>query len=673
MRAVEAGGRAAEEPGRQNKTDRMKIKLDTRTWSITTSVLVTLVTVALLPMIVTAYYNLRGSLAHAERSALHDLQQAATGVAQRLGQFIRDSHYLARYVARHDATIVLLGYGGAEADRNAAVLVRDLQRSYAQVELIMLMDLDGKVLASSNLKYLGHNYGFRDYFQVPLQRGEPFFSILAEVSTGVPTMFFSHPVYDGFGQLVGVAVVEIVGTAMWDLIAAEHDSREAFLIDGDGVLIFHPDKSRHYSSLMPLDEARLAQIRASRRFMRDDIPSLNLSELAAAAIGAREPGNVAYRDPAHGDVVAGFAPVPMREDWVVVVNERAERFAAPLNRLFDNVMFSVLLVGALFTVVAVLFARTIVRPLHVLTEHVRQLSEEGFSPSAGRGLATLARRDNEIGRLAAEFLVMQGRLQEHLRNLEETTAAKQRIEGELEVARNIQMGILPKIFPPFPDRADVNCDIYAAIEPAKEVGGDLYDFFRRDDGRIYFVIGDVSGKGVPASLYMAVTKTLLKAVAATAPDPRTVLATVNDQLAADNDVSMFVTLFCGYLDTVSGELLYANGGHNLPYIVSADGTVRRLEAGSGTVIGAVPGVPLAAGSTRLAPGDALFLYTDGVTEAADSAQQLYSEQRLQTCLQRLAGSGIRELVEGVMVDVKRFAGEAEQSDDITVMVVQLLR
>jgi phosphoserine phosphatase RsbU/P len=247
-------------------------------------------------------------------------------------------------------------------------------------------------------------------------------------------------------------------------------------------------------------------------------------------------------------------------------------------------------------------------------------------------------------------------------------SAKHVIEGELKAAREIQMGILPKIFPAFPQRSEF--DLYAVIEPAKEVGGDFYDFFFVDKDVLCFIVGDVSGKGVPASLFMAVTKTLIKARALTDVSPDAVLAAVNDELSRDNPSAMFATVFCGTLDTQTGAVVYANGGHNPPYIVGTDGGVRALATEPGPIVGALDGVVYRCGETRLYPGDAIFLYTDGVSEAMDKSQSFFSTGRLETNLAAVCALPVAGAVEDIMKRVAAFCDGAEQSDDITMMMIR---
>ena len=248
----------------------------------------------------------------------------------------------------------------------------------------------------------------------------------------------------------------------------------------------------------------------------------------------------------------------------------------------------------------------------------------------------------------------------------EAYVEKQRMEETLKLAHDIQMSMVPKIFPPFPDRSEF--DIFATLAPAKEVGGDFYDFFFIDDDHLCFVVGDVSGKGVPASLFMAVTKTLFKATAGNGGTPGEILARLNTEICRDNESCMFVTLFCAILNIRTGQVDYGNGGHNLPYYLHQR-SVTPLENLGGRVLGLVEQSPYASGRMVLAPGEALLLYTDGVTEAMNPSETLYSDQRLEQFLGTNRGLAPRQIIGDLIGDVKQFAGGAPQSDDITVLAL----
>jgi len=246
---------------------------------------------------------------------------------------------------------------------------------------------------------------------------------------------------------------------------------------------------------------------------------------------------------------------------------------------------------------------------------------------------------------------------------------KERLEEGLKLAHDIQMSMLPKTFPPFPERREL--DIFAAIAPAKKVGGDFYDFFFLDEDRLCFAIGDVSGKGVAAALFMAVIKTLFKAIAARVQNPSDILSTVNRQICRDNDSQMFTTLFCGILNTRTGEIKYSSGGHNPPYHISRGG-VQQVPQTGGRVLGLVEDSSYGGGRLVLGSGETIFLYTDGVTEALDPAGQFFSERRLESILTQTEFASAREQTEHLTSQIALFAAGAEQSDDITALAIRYL-
>lgn len=244
---------------------------------------------------------------------------------------------------------------------------------------------------------------------------------------------------------------------------------------------------------------------------------------------------------------------------------------------------------------------------------------------------------------------------------------KARIESELRLARDIQLSLVPKTFPPFPEVKEF--DVYAILEPAKEVGGDLYDFFFLDDEHFCFVIGDVSGKGVPAALFMSGTRTLLKAHAEHSRDPAQLLAKVNNDLCRGNDTSMFVTLFCGILHVPSGHVIYANAGHNPPCLRQSDGSISWLPAIKGIALGVMEDMTFQLGQFQLQAGDTLITYTDGVTEAMDESEAWFGNDLLVKAVMTSADAAPKAIIDNIRQAVGEFVGLAEQSDDITMLVL----
>ena len=277
--------------------------------------------------------------------------------------------------------------------------------------------------------------------------------------------------------------------------------------------------------------------------------------------------------------------------------------------------------------------------------------------------------------------IVEARVKTHLalrRNMAELQKAygiieaqKDRMEEELNVGRNIQMSMVPQKFPAFPERNEFS--IHAALQPAREVGGDFYDFFFIDENRLCLCVGDVSGKGVPAALFMAVTRTLIKARASDDMSTASILTRVNDEISRDNKAYMFVTLFVGILDTVTGEMVYTNAGHNPTYIRRADGNSERLDTLHGPVVGAREGLAYKENRVRVGKDDIILMYTDGVTEARNPEKEFFEEQRLQDLLSVHEFESAEAVVEATVSAVKQFEDGADQFDDITVLALRFLR
>ena len=326
---------------------------------------------------------------------------------------------------------------------------------------------------------------------------------------------------------------------------------------------------------------------------------------------------------------------------------------------------------ALALAVGWLLVGRIVEPLAKLTAFTRNIEQRSFEPDA-QEMEAIQRigsaRGDEVGSLATAMSAMIARLQRYLIEVQSATAARERVEGELSAARDIQIGMLPGKFPPFPGRTDL--DVFAMLEPAKQVGGDLYDYFLIDQHRLFFVVGDVAGKGVPAALFMAMTTTLFKAQALSAKSIATVMTKVNAELARDNVAEMFVTAFAGILDLRDGSVEYSDAGHEAPFIVRAGGRVERLAKQQGIAMGIFDDVDYKSDRFTLAPGDALMLFTDGVSEATGPSDELYATSRIQTTLEQArTDPSARFIAEGLAESVRAFVGEVPQSDDIAILVI----
>ena len=311
-----------------------------------------------------------------------------------------------------------------------------------------------------------------------------------------------------------------------------------------------------------------------------------------------------------------------------------------------------------------------VRPILSLTEGVNEIAEGNLDKKLD------VKTGDEIERLADSVNAMTVDLKAYMENLSRATADKERIATELSVARKIQAGMLPRVAPDFSGQTAFDLD--AVMTPAKEVGGDFYDFYMLDENRLAVTVADVSGKGVPAALFMVVAKNVLQNLAMAAKthgDFAEVVTRANDRLCEGNDQMMFVTVFFGVLDLRTGEFSYVNAGHNPPLLLRRGGEVSYLlpEGKPDKPLGLMEGLPYRQKALTLAPGEMVFLYTDGVTEAANEAAELYGEERLQADFAGVESDApVREILAAVGAAVKAHAGNAEQADDITMLGLRYL-
>ena len=336
--------------------------------------------------------------------------------------------------------------------------------------------------------------------------------------------------------------------------------------------------------------------------------------------------------------------------------------------------------------ILLLVNRTIVLPINQMARAALQYvsdrrTSEGRSASAGGRRAAAGeeeeersaisklniRTGDEIQALSEAIKTMELEINEYIQDLTAVTAEKERIGAELNVATQIQADMLPGIFPAFPEREEF--DVYATMNPAKEVGGDFYDFFLVDDDHLAVVIADVSGKGVPAALFMVIAKTLIKNHAQNQEAPGTVFTQTNEQLCEGNDAGLFVTGWMGVLEISTGKFVYVNAGHNPPLLKRAGGTFEWLKSRPGFVLAGMEGVRYRENTLQLEPGDRLYLYTDGVTEATNSREELFGDERLQNALNEYMDLPVEQFLPKIKECIDAFVGGADQFDDITMLAL----
>jgi sigma-B regulation protein RsbU (phosphoserine phosphatase) len=532
----------------------------------------------------------------------------------------------------------------------------------------------------------------RDWFMQPIAKhGISWTTPYVSKSNNRLIVTCSMPFYGADGAAIGVIKVDITPQTINDGIinASIGKGGYAFLIDGTGMVIASPRMDTLAAMTRQVQVVKNSPLNnALRAPANDSLIDLNAATdqgLAKAVEKMLRDERGLLRVPLAGiDHYIAFAPVPA-PDWSIGFVMPVDDIVAPAKaiskelaaaagrsttdidhhishaiRLMMLVMVVLLLIA---TWAAITMARRITRPIQRLSEGTSRLG-------AGQLDHTIeVATGDEIEKLARDFNAMATNLKAYIASIGEATAARERVESELQVARKIQSSLLPRIFPPFPDRSEI--DLYASMEPAREVGGDFFDFFFIDQHRLCLAIGDVSDKGVPASLFMAVTKTLIKTEAM--QPGRTVgdiLARVNNQLCDENEMLMFVTVFIAILDVRSGEVEFANGGHNPPVVCRSGSQAQFIQPAKGIALAVMPDAAFQVERCRLEQGDLLLIYTDGVNEAMNPVREQFSYPRLLASLDRSMTGSANAITTSLRDDIKVFAGDAPQSDDITIIAVR---
>ena len=493
-----------------------------------------------------------------------------------------------------------------------------------------------------------YEYHYMDWYQIPKLLGKPYWSepYYDNGGSNLVMTTYSLPLYDVEGKLYAVFTADI--SLEWfaekvNEVKLYPNSFNYMLGRGGTFLVSdRPEAILNESYFArPLLEGDKGMLEAGHRMVNGES---GMSQFT--------------RDDT--EYFLFFAPVTTT-GWSVCVAALYSDIFAEIDGL-RNWVITILMLGVLLLAGFCYFTvRRLTEPLVRFAGSANEIAKGNFNAE----LPVIRSRD-EMKILHDSFGSMQKSLVDYIDELEKTTASKERIESELRIARDIQMGMVPKMFPPFPERDDL--DLYAKLIPAKEVGGDLYDFFIKDD-RFYFIVGDVSGKGVPASLVMAVTCRLFRTVAAHFQSPAEIVTALNDALAESNESNMFCTFFIGILDVKNGHLQYCNAGHNAPVIVDPSGEVKFMEVEANLPLGLFGGFPYEGQECDIVKGTTIFLYTDGVTEAENIDKALYSDERLLDLMREQGGKVPQAIVDAALDDINKHVNGAEQSDDITIMCV----
>jgi len=547
---------------------------------------------------------------------------------------------------------------------------------------------------STHIEVINHamqkqNYQKDEWFVQGLQAeegfwSEPFFE--ANDTTKAPLVAYLHPIRNKQGRAVAVLGADLSIDSLYMKMDAmdeevflsgwsgdgdkdrrkERKTRKArwvpysFLISQNGTFIVHPKKHRivldsiENMAKASKDTAAIASV--GRRMMAGEKGSYGkeIDMDMAAEVDVEGLNSYVFFTPVKGTGWSMGLVVPY-----LVIDIMAFIVAGLL-------VFFILLAVLIVWLVSWYGIRRATKPLKQLTTSANEVAKGNFDT-----VLPEVKHNDEIRLLRDSFEDMQHSLTKYMEDLKATTASKAAIENELKVAHNIQMSMLPKIFPPYPNRNDI--DIYGMLTPAKAVGGDLFDFYLHDN-RLYFCIGDVSGKGVPASLVMAVTRSLFRNVSAHATEPHHIVHALNEAMSEGNESSMFVTLFVGVLELDKGLLHYCNAGHDAPLLI-ASGSCQELPCEPNIPVGIMPGWEFAPQVAQLQPDTTVFLYTDGLNEAENAGHEQFEMERIRQVAETLPSSGLitsETLVKLMAQAVADFVGEAEQSDDLTMLAIRFL-
>lgn len=511
---------------------------------------------------------------------------------------------------------------------------------------------DGEI-RTTNLWSTDYNYFIMDWYQIPAILKEPYWSEPYFDQGGADALLttYSVPFYvrrDGQRVLGGIITIDISLDWLTEIVNSVKifDTGYAFLLSRNGVYVTHPYRQYIMNETIftmgkELNQPEIRDIGRNMLAGKSDFTQLEL--------------------PDRGKVWMYYTQLPSTKWSIGVVYPHSEMYAG-LLRINLIILLLSLVALALITFYTIRIINKLVRPLTHFTGAAHSIASGDFKAALPEPGTT-----TEIRELHDSFAYMQKELAEYMQHLQDTTSAKEKIESELRIAKEIQMGMIPHIFPPFPNLHEI--DLYASLVSAKEVGGDLYDFFLLDEHRLCFAIGDVSGKGIPASLFMAVTRTLLRSVADRHLEADDIVSSINKTLSLNNDSNMFVTFFLGILDVKNGVISYCNAGHNPPVIIRNRTEVEFFPITRSIPLGLFENQRYVSETMHIAAGDQIFLYTDGLTEAEDKDNKLFGDDHLLEVLRQYRREGPQAMIREVDRAVAVHVNGHEQSDDLTMLCI----
>lgn len=501
-----------------------------------------------------------------------------------------------------------------------------------------------QVLGSQN-----YDYPCMDWYLIPklLKKdywSEPYYD---DGGGNIIMSTYSKPLYDNRGELYAIFIASISLSQFTDTISLlkPYPSSYTYLVSRNGNFLTHAERNKI------MNQTIFSEAFAEKNLAQEQIGR----EMLAGHTGTMRFDNIGT------DSYAFYTTIP-HIGWSVCTVCPSQIILQDLDSTSRKIIYTFLVGMLVLFLIVYSIIRRLTSPLEKFSQAAREIATGRFDIQIPQ-----VRSHDEIRHLHDSLIYMQNSLSNYVNELRETTASKEHIESELSIAREIQMGMIPKIFPPYPDRNDV--DLHAILQPAKEVGGDLYDFYM-DGNHLYFLIGDVSGKGVPASLFMAITRSLFRTLSQHVLSPAKIVTDMNNSISDTNESNMFVTLIVGILDLETGKLKLSNAGHNPPILIQTDGHVSFVEFKTQIFAGVIEDFVYVDEEITLEKGSKLFLYTDGVTEAENTDKELYGEEKLMATLSDNASSNVRTTVDVVVNSIVNHVKEAEASDDLTILLIQ---
>ena len=535
---------------------------------------------------------------------------------------------------------------------------------------LMADKLPGNWIAEDG-SYISYNAPDRYWYRQAVETGELVFSdVEFDHRTGELCVTCALPVYGADGQLLGVAGADMY---MDDMQQAVYDAAQSrgflVVVNTSGHVIMSPEDQGVFSisnsaeaeDLRDSDIPELAALVSDAMRGKTDVRRVPLPDGNYYMIGVP-------METVGWTLLAAFSetdaeqPVrQLRADFQSIQQEVSDAYSGKISKA-KTVMWGLLFaLLAVMLIVSIIIGKRIVKPLNTITRRISELSETNLEFK----MEDEYRTGDEVEALAESFAMLSAKTLQYVEEVKSVTAEKERIGAELSMATDIQASQLPRLFPAFPNRPEF--DLYASMDPAKEVGGDFYDFFMVDDDHVAMLIADVSGKGVPAALFMMISRILLKSHLQNGESPAEALSRVNNQLCEGNEAEFFVTVWVAVLDYHTGKGIAANAGHEHPALKHAGGEYSLVVYRHAPALGLMEGIPFREHDFSLNPGDNIFVYTDGVPEATNAENELFGPDRMLDALNENPNADPEQTLAIVRRHVDEFVGEAEQFDDLTML------